>query len=195
MVSFDITALFTSVDIPLARETVATLLKERDPSNTISTDNMLKLLDLYLMTYFTFNGQIYEQIIRAPMGSPISRLIAEAVMQRLESMALPEIQPRLWIQYVDDTFVILKWTKLEETHQLINNTLTGIKFTREGERTAPIPRRHGRTQGQQGISNEGQTKQRQAREFLEAWFSTKKTINKQVELDSIYTPLRIKPEM
>eukprot|EP00061_Rhincodon_typus_P010938 g35588.t1 len=67
------------------------------------------------------------------MGSPISGLIAEAVMQRLESMALPLIQPKVWIQYVEITFVIIKWTKLEETHKLIN-TLTGIRFTREEEK-------------------------------------------------------------
>eukprot|EP00061_Rhincodon_typus_P014681 g41862.t1 len=89
MVSFDITALFTSIDIPLAGETLATLLKERDPNDTISTDNMLKLLDLCLMTHFTFKGQIYEQI--------------------------------------------------NGTHQLINNCLTGIKYTREEEKNEQFP--------------------------------------------------------
>eukprot|EP00061_Rhincodon_typus_P002395 g17448.t1 len=73
------------------------------------------------------------------MGSPISGLIAEAVMQRLESMALLQIQPKLWIRYVDDTFVTIKRTKLEETQQLINNTLTGIKFTREEEENEQLP--------------------------------------------------------
>eukprot|EP00061_Rhincodon_typus_P006516 g27228.t1 len=139
MVSFDVTTLFTLLDLPLARETLATILKEQDPSDTISTDNMLKLLDLCLMTHFTFNGQIYEQINGTPIGSPISGLIAEAVMQRFESIALPQIQPKLWIGYVDDTFVIIKWTKLEETQQLINNTPTGIKFTREVEKNKLPP--------------------------------------------------------
>eukprot|EP00061_Rhincodon_typus_P002443 g17587.t1 len=67
------------------------------------------------------------------MGSPISELIAEAVMQRMESTALPLIQPKLWICYVDDAFVIIKRTKLEDARKLINNILTGIKFTREEE--------------------------------------------------------------
>eukprot|EP00061_Rhincodon_typus_P006898 g27996.t1 len=140
MVSFDVTALFTSIDIPLATETLATLLKqEQDPNDTISTDNMLKLLDLCLTTHFTFNSQIYEQINGTHIGSPISGLIAEAVTQRLENMALQLIQPKLWIQYMDDTFVIIKWTKLEETHELINNTLTGIRFTREEEKNKQVP--------------------------------------------------------
>eukprot|EP00061_Rhincodon_typus_P008716 g31578.t1 len=100
---------------------------------------MLKLLDLCLTTNFNFNGQIYEQINGTPMGSPISGLMAKAVMQTLESMALPLIQPKLWIHYVGDTFVIIKWTKLEETHQLINNALTGIRFTREEEKNKQRP--------------------------------------------------------
>eukprot|EP00061_Rhincodon_typus_P000386 g11537.t1 len=73
------------------------------------------------------------------MGSPISRLLAEAVMQRLERTALPLIQPKLWIRYVDDTFVIIKRTKLKETHKLINNTFTGIEFTREEEKNKQLP--------------------------------------------------------
>eukprot|EP00061_Rhincodon_typus_P008475 g31107.t1 len=140
MVPFDITALFTSIDLPLARQTLATLLKqEQHLSDTISTDNMLKLLDLCLTTHFTFNGQIYEQINGTTMGSPISGLIAEAVMQRLESMALPLIQPKLWIRYVDNIFIIIKRTILEGRHKLINNTITRIRFTQEEEKNEQLP--------------------------------------------------------
>eukprot|EP00061_Rhincodon_typus_P012303 g37944.t1 len=73
------------------------------------------------------------------MGSPISGLIVEAVIQRLENMALLLIQLKLWIRYVDDTFVIIKRTKLEETHELINNILTGIRFTSEEEKNKQLP--------------------------------------------------------
>eukprot|EP00061_Rhincodon_typus_P005178 g24390.t1 len=135
MVSFDVTALFTSIDIPLAKETMATLLEEAamQASSSISNDNILKLLDLYFTTHFIFNGQVYKQINGTSMGSPISELIAEAVMQRLEHATLLCIQPKLWIQYVDDIFVIIKHIKLEETHHLINSIFAGIKFTREEE--------------------------------------------------------------
>eukprot|EP00061_Rhincodon_typus_P004366 g22407.t1 len=140
MVLFDITAIFTSIDIPLAWKTITALIEqEQDPSETISTDNKLKLLDLCLIIHFTFSGQIYEQINGTPMGSPISGLITEAVLQRLESMALPLIQPKLWVRNIDDAFVIIKRIKLEETHKLINNTLTGIKFTREEEKNKQLP--------------------------------------------------------
>eukprot|EP00061_Rhincodon_typus_P006650 g27512.t1 len=154
---------------------------------------MLKLLDLCLTTHFTFNSQTYEHINGTPMGSPISGLIAEAVMQRLESTALLLIQPELWIRYVDDTFVIIKWTKLQETHKLIKNILTGIKFTREEEKNKQLSfldvMVERRTNGELLTKENhqfnwdntkilGEAKQRQAQEFLEAWYSTKKAINK-----------------
>eukprot|EP00061_Rhincodon_typus_P015178 g42709.t1 len=138
MVSFGITALFTSIDIPQARETLATLLKEQDPSDTISTENMLKLLDLCLMTHFVFNDHIYEQINGTPVGSPISGLIAESVMQRLENMALCRSNPN----YGSDT-----WTTLlssanglnEKKPPTFNHIFTGIKFTREEEKNKQFP--------------------------------------------------------
>eukprot|EP00061_Rhincodon_typus_P002162 g16784.t1 len=117
----------------------ALLKQEQDPSDTISTDNMLELLDLCLTTYFTCSGQTYEQINGTPMGSLTSGLIAEAVMQRFESMALLLIQPKLWTRYVDDTFIVIKTDQLEEWHELINSALTGIRFTREDEKNKQLP--------------------------------------------------------
>ncbi|XP_060679282.1 uncharacterized protein LOC132813914 [Hemiscyllium ocellatum] len=73
------------------------------------------------------------------MGSPIAGLIAEAVMQRLEQTALPQIQPKVWVRYVDDTFVIIKNTEIEKTHWIINATLSGIRFTREVEKDSQLP--------------------------------------------------------
>eukprot|EP00061_Rhincodon_typus_P014806 g42108.t1 len=86
MVSFDITALFTSTNIDLAKETIATLLDKSgrqapNDTNSIIKDSTLKLLDLCLTTHFIFNDQIFRQINGTPMGSPISGLIAEVVMQ------------------------------------------------------------------------------------------------------------------
>eukprot|EP00061_Rhincodon_typus_P008086 g30386.t1 len=131
MVSLDVTALFTSINIPLAKETLASLLdrpgiQTLNITNTVSKDSTLKLLDLCLTTHLIFNSKIY-------------RLIEEAVMQRLEWTALPTIQPKLKIHYVDDTIIIIKCSKLEKTHLHINNILTGIKFTREEENNNRLP--------------------------------------------------------
>ncbi|BHF67737.1 hypothetical protein SprV_0301076500 [Sparganum proliferum] len=54
----------------------------------------------------TFDGTIYEQVKGTPMGSPISGLIAEAVLQRLESPVFQHHRPKFWSRYVDDNFVV-----------------------------------------------------------------------------------------
>ena len=134
MVSFDVTALFTSIDLNLAKETIADLLPEQlRPGQTLTKTSTCALLDLCLQTYFKFDGKLYQQIRGTPMGSPVSGLIAEAVMQRLETIALPQITPKLWVRYVDDTFVILKRKDIERTHGLINSVFRGISFTIETE--------------------------------------------------------------
>lgn len=142
MVSFDVTSLFTSIDTTLAKQAMNSLLERNEAggaTNQISHANIMLLLDLCLTNYFRFNGKIYKQIQGTPMGSPISGLIAEAVMQRLEEIALPIIQPKLWVRYVDDTFVIIKRQNLDETHRIIDNIFTGIKFTREEESNCQLP--------------------------------------------------------
>ncbi|CAI2731075.1 unnamed protein product [Schistosoma spindalis] len=77
------------------------------------------------------NNEIYEQTKGTPMGSPISGLIAEAVMPRLEASILPVIKQKICIRYLDDTFVIVKKDELENTYRLINNVFDDIKFTME----------------------------------------------------------------
>ncbi len=42
------------------------------------------------------------------MGSPISGLIAEAVLQRLERLVFAVIAPKFMKRYANDTFVVIK---------------------------------------------------------------------------------------
>ena len=81
MVSFDVTALFTSIDLSLAKETIANLLPgQLQPGQNLTKRSIGTLLDLCLSTCVKFDGKFYQQIRGTPMGSPVSGLIAEAVM-------------------------------------------------------------------------------------------------------------------
>lgn len=42
------------------------------------------------------------------MKSVLSGLVAETIMQHPETIALSHVQPKLWILYVGNTFVIIK---------------------------------------------------------------------------------------
>jgi hypothetical protein len=92
-----------------------------------------------MSTYFKFDGQLYQQLKGTPMGSPISGFIAEVVMQKLEQLVLPTIKPKLWIRYVDDTFVIMKRNAIQEAYDKLNNTFEDIKFTMELEKNNTLP--------------------------------------------------------
>jgi hypothetical protein len=86
-----------------------------------------------MITQFRFKDKFYEQLQGTPMGSPISGLLAEVIMQKFENTAFTEIKPRIWIRYVDDTLVILKRHQVESFHEHINSIIPGIKFTIERE--------------------------------------------------------------
>ena len=78
MVSYDVTALFTSVPIPPVLKIIEDKLEEdKDlPRRTsMNTRHIIKLLEFCLRsTYFVFQGQHFEQVEGAAMGSPLSPL-------------------------------------------------------------------------------------------------------------------------
>ncbi len=74
-----------------------------------------------------------------PMGSPISGLIAKAVLQRLEMLVFAVIAPKFWKMYIDDTFVSIKKDQVPSFHQLVNTTLPGIEFTMEEPTNDRLP--------------------------------------------------------
>lgn len=64
----------------------------------------MNLSNFYKQYVQRLNNTINEQT----NGTPISRLISKAIMQRLEGSTLPVVKPKMWIHYVDNTFVIIE---------------------------------------------------------------------------------------
>ena len=77
----------------------------------------MDLLHLCLTsTYFQYNGKHYKQLHGTAMGSPVSVVVAEIVMQNIEEHGLAtysEILP-LWLRYVDDTITAVHENKIDE---------------------------------------------------------------------------------
>jgi len=77
------------------------------------------------------------------MGSPISPAIANIYMADFEEKALTKayLKPKLWLRYVDDTFVI--WThgrkELGSFVEYLNSIHESIKFTMELETNHSLP--------------------------------------------------------
>ncbi|BHF83072.1 hypothetical protein SprV_0802621300 [Sparganum proliferum] len=108
----------------LAVETIELPLQSKydETENRLGHAQILHLLKLCLRTYFTFDGTIYEKVKGSPMGSSISGFIAEAVLQRLESLVFQHHKPKFWARYVDDAFVVIEDIQFmmeeEENNQL-----------------------------------------------------------------------------
>ena len=116
MVSFDVSSLFTNVPIGEAVDIIRERLEEEDRT-PLSPQRVAGLLQLCLRsTYFSFNGEFYEQREGAAMGSPVSAVVANLYIEFSEELALrtAPARPCIWEHYVDDTFTLVKKGDVDE---------------------------------------------------------------------------------
>ncbi|BHF84196.1 hypothetical protein SprV_0902734600 [Sparganum proliferum] len=141
MVSFDVTALFTSIPQCLAVQTVSDLLecKYDETDENVKRNHLIQLMKFCLKTFFTFEGRVYEQTKGTPMGSPLSGFIAEAVLQKVETEVFETYRSKFWARYVDDTFVIIKREMVQTFHNVLNSVSPDIQFTMEAENNNELP--------------------------------------------------------
>jgi len=60
--------------------------------NTKLSLTQMSMIDMVLSSKsFVFNGRYYEQIYGSPMGSPLSSIIADIVMEDLETLSLQKL--------------------------------------------------------------------------------------------------------
>ena len=90
--SYDVSALFTSVPIDPALNIIKDLL---DKDTTLKERTVMEVGDIILLlefclknTYFSFQGQFYEQVEGTAIGSPVSPIVANLYMEFLEQKAL-----------------------------------------------------------------------------------------------------------
>ena len=74
------------------------------------------------------------------MGSPVSVVVAEIVMQSIEERALATYQRTLpfWFRYVDEAITALQQDDIERFHNHINEQNCDIQFTKEIEENGTI---------------------------------------------------------
>ena len=135
IISYDVTALFTSVPIqPVLNIIQRRLAKEKDlqKRTSMTIKQIISLLEFSLnSTSFVFQGQYYQQMEGAAMGSPLSPIVANIFMEIFEKEALETTPhpPSLWKRFVDDTFVILESQHKDVFFHHINSLDENIKFT------------------------------------------------------------------
>jgi len=134
MVSFDMVSLFIKVPV----EEPLTLLSQH------FNDDILALYKHVLTsTYFSVDGQFYEQTDGVAMGSPLSPVIANFYMEDFEMKAIKKAthKPTCWYRYVDNIFAIWPYGKEKLTDFLnhLNGIHNNIQFTVEREDEGHLP--------------------------------------------------------
>ena len=134
--SFDVKSLFTSIPLQLALDCTENAIKNSTVELPLPTDDIMDLLNLCLTsTYFQYNGKHYKQLHGTAMGSPVSVVVAEIVMQNVEEQALATHTRtvRLWLRYVDDTFTAVHKDGIDDFHDHLNRQNADVQFTKEIE--------------------------------------------------------------
>jgi hypothetical protein len=134
MVSSVVVSLFTRVPIKDTMDLLGRYFEE----------DFLRLFPHVMTTsYFSFNGQFYEQIDGVAMGSPLSPVITNFYMEDFEErvLDLAPHKPICWFCYVVGTFVI--WPrgpdKLKDFLNYLNTIRQCINFTMETETEGHLP--------------------------------------------------------
>jgi hypothetical protein len=136
LVSFDVVSLYTKVPVQEALDILA--------EKKVISEDILKLVKHCMFsTYFIYEGQFYKQKSGAPMGSPLSPVIANIFMEKFETDALlsAPLTPRCWYRYVDDVFVVWQHGRdaLNVFLNHLNSLHVNIKFTIEIEVLKKLP--------------------------------------------------------
>jgi hypothetical protein len=147
LVSFDVVSLFTSVPVEEALQVISGKLQKDETLASrfsLQVDALMELLKVCLKTtYFQVHNRFFQQKDGMAMGNSLSPVVCNVYMEHFEKLALDAApyKPSLWLQYVDDTFVI--WphgtNQLQEFLDHLNGVRPSMQFTMEIESNNSIP--------------------------------------------------------
>jgi len=136
LISLDAVSLFTNIPLDLAIQSIEKRKNCIERTTTIPFIELVTAIEFILTsTYFTFNKIIYRQTYGFPMGSSLSPIIVDLVLQDLEKKALNSIglQLPIYYRYVDDIILAAPENKAPHILDTFNSFHDRLKFTIEME--------------------------------------------------------------
>jgi len=124
-----VVSLFTNIPANLAIDSINNRWNFIEIHTTIPKSEFISLVTLILSsTYFTFNDNIYKQSHGTPMGSSLSPIIANIVMQDLEESILNtlDVSIPIYHRYVDDIILV---APVSEITNILNKFNERLQFT------------------------------------------------------------------
>ena len=120
LVSFDFVSLFPSIPVNLALEIIKKKWEKISAHTNIPQDLFITILSFCIKDnrYFEYKDKVYEQLKGMPMGSPLSPVIVDIIMEELLDTTIGKLihKPRCVIKYVDDLFCITNKNMIYEEY-------------------------------------------------------------------------------
>jgi len=137
LASFDVVSLFTNVPINLVIEIIKDNWSHIESHTNLPLNEFMLAIKFVLdSTYFLFNNRVYKQTYGTPMGSPLSPIVADLILQRLKSSIINDLtsKPIFYYRYVDDIVLSVPYSHLNSLLDKFNSFHHRLKFTMEMER-------------------------------------------------------------
>ena len=134
LVSLDVVSLFTNVPVDLVISGLERRWELIQRKTSLPKSEFIEGIKLVLeSTFFTFNGNYYRQTFGVPMGSPLSPIVADLVLQDLESNCLNLLttMPDFYFRYVDDIVLSTHHSRIDTILNTFNSYHPRLKFTVE----------------------------------------------------------------
>jgi len=142
LMSLDATSLFINIPNELVMSGIRGRWNDIKNVTKMSLTQFLDAIELVLSsTCFKFDGKFYEQTYGSPMGSPLSPILADIIMEDLEINCLADLdfEIRSYFRYVDDIFLITRKNKIDSILRTFNGYHPRLRFTHELEENNSIP--------------------------------------------------------
>ncbi|XP_058839782.1 uncharacterized protein LOC131695552 [Topomyia yanbarensis] len=137
--SLDVISLYTNVPVNKVYEYVEERWNELEHETSIPWQSFKQAMQTVLeASFFQYDGKCYDQIFGVPMGSPLSPVIANIIMEKLEKDAIEKLKHKnisltVYRRYVDDCFLVGRENEIETVMNVFNGEQNSIKFTVEKE--------------------------------------------------------------
>jgi len=131
LISLDVVSLFTNIPTDCAIKSLTNRWNFISTSCNIPKDEFLDAVRFVLeSTFFSFDNQIYKQNYGTPMGSPLSPIIADIVMQDLEREVLEtfDFDIPFYYRYVDDIMLAVPTSKIDSVFNKFNSPKIKIHY-------------------------------------------------------------------
>ena len=136
MISLDVSSLFTNVPFDLVINGIKKRWSFIKSSTNLPLEDFQKGIEFLMNNiFFQFDNKYYQQVFGTPMGSPISPMLADLVLQDHEEDVLNKLSLKIYAyyRYADDTFLIIPKNMIKETLENFNSYYSRLKFTYELE--------------------------------------------------------------